>query len=105
VSALAATRSGSIDAFDVKIADYPRPHTGDILVSGQDVKNGPQAFNINQLVTAFRQMHHIRSRSAGDELARAYAVIAQPAVADFCRRVRRTATPSVLAFDTATSPS
>jgi hypothetical protein len=43
--------------------------------------------------------------SRGDELARAYPVIAQPAVVDFCRRVRRSAMPSIRPFDTATSPS
>jgi hypothetical protein len=52
LSAPGATRSGSTDAFDVKTADYPRPHIGDVLVSGQDIKNGPQAFNLNQLVTS-----------------------------------------------------
>jgi len=32
-----------------KLPDYPPPHTGDILVSGQDIENGLQAFNLNQL--------------------------------------------------------
>jgi hypothetical protein len=35
-----------------KLQTIRGPHTGDILVSSQDIKNGPLAFNLTQLVTS-----------------------------------------------------